>query len=158
MKIFSIEELNSTLKGLIVNHFSYPVTVKGEISNASKPINGHQYFKLSDESGFSKHSIKCMIWKGTSQQIVREYESQEVLVTGKVTMYEATGESQIQVTEIKEYGEGALKKAIEDTRIKLEKEGLFEHKKPLPKLSNATAFFMTSFFSSKSLPIGQFTS
>ena len=47
-------------------------------------------------------------------------------------MYEATGESQIQVTEIKEYGEGALKKAIEDTRIKLEKEGLFEHKKPLP--------------------------
>ncbi len=133
MKIFSIEELNGTLKGLIVNHFSYPITVKGEISNASKPINGHQYFKLSDESGFSKHSIKCMIWKGTSQQIVREYESQEVLVTGKVTMYEATGESQIQVTEIKEYGEGALKKAIEDTRIKLEKEGLFEHKKPLPR-------------------------
>jgi exodeoxyribonuclease VII large subunit len=133
MKIFSIEELNSTLKGLIVNHFSYPITVKGEISNASKPINGHQYFKLSDESGFSKHSIKCMIWKGTSQQIVREYESQEVLVTGKVTMYEATGESQIQVTEIKEYGEGALKKAIEDTRIKLEKEGLFQHKKLLPQ-------------------------
>ena len=133
MKIFSIEELNGTLKGLIVNHFSYPVTVKGEISNASKPINGHQYFKLSDESGFSKHSIKFMIWKGTSQEIVREYESQEVLVTGKVTMYEATGESQIQVTEIKEYGEGALKKAIEDTRIKLEKEGLFEHKKLLPR-------------------------
>ena len=133
MKIFSIEELNGTLKGLIVNHFSYPITVKGEISNASKPINGHQYFKLSDESGFSKHSIKCMIWKGTSQQIVREYESQEVLVTGKVTMYEATGESQIQVTQIKEYGEGALKKAIEDTRIKLEKEGLFKHKKLLPQ-------------------------
>ena len=133
MKIFSIEELNGTLKGLIVNHFSYPVTVKGEISNASKPINGHQYFKLSDESGFSKHSIKCMIWKGTSQQIVREYENQEVLVTGKVTMYEATGESQIQVTEIKEYGEGALKKSIEDIRVKLEKEGLFEHKKLLPR-------------------------
>ena len=136
MKIFSIEELNGTLKGLIVNHFSYPITVKGEISNASKPINGHQYFKLSDESGFRKHSIKCMIWKGTSQQIVREYESQEVLVTGKVTMYEATGESQIQVTEIKEYGEGALKKAIEDTRVKLEKEGLFQHKKLLPQYPN----------------------
>ena len=133
MKIFSIEELNGTLKGLIVNHFSYPVTVKGEISNASKPINGHQYFRLSDESGFNKHSIKCMIWKGTSQQIVREYESQEVLVTGKVTMYEATGESQIQVTEIKEYGEGALKKAIEDTRIKLEEEGMFKNKKILPR-------------------------
>ena len=133
MKIFSIEELNGTLKGLVISHFSFPITVKGEISNASKPINGHQYFKLSDESGFNKHSIKCMIWKGASQQIVREYENQEVLVTGKVTVYEATGESQIQVTEIKEYGEGALKKAIEDTRIKLEKEGLFENKKLLPK-------------------------
>ena len=133
MKIFSIEELNGTLKGLVINHFSFPITVKGEISNASKPINGHQYFKLSDESGFNKHSIKCMIWKGASQQIVREYENQEVLVTGKVTVYEATGESQIQVTEIKEYGEGALKKAIEDTRTKLEKEGLFENKKLLPK-------------------------
>ena len=133
MKIFSIEELNSMLKGLVTNHFNYPITVKGEISKASIPINGHQYFKLIDENGFSKHSIKCIIWKGTSQQIVKEYENQEVLVTGKVTVYDATGQCQIRVTEIKEYGEGALKKAIEDTRIKLEKEGLFENKKILPK-------------------------
>ena len=47
-------------------------------------------------------------------------------------MYKATANCQIQVNDISEYGEGALKKAIEKIRIKLEKEGLFNNKKDFP--------------------------
>ena len=73
-----------------------------------------------------------MIWKGRLEKRVKDYDSQEVLVTGSVTMYKATANCQIQISDITEYGEGALRKAMEETRLKLEKEGLFDNKKDFP--------------------------
>tara|TARA_B100001540_G_C15736414_1_gene610104 strand:- start:219 stop:1361 length:1143 start_codon:yes stop_codon:yes gene_type:complete len=61
-----------------------------------------------------------------------DYDTKEVLVTGNISMYKATAYCQIQINDITEYGEGALKKAIEKIRIKLEKEGLFKNKKEFP--------------------------
>ncbi len=132
MKIFTVEELNTSLKDYIVQQFTYPITVKGEISNVRMPQSGHQYFKLTDNDGFNKHSIDCVIWKGRLSKVAKDYDAKEVLITGNVTMYKATANCQIQVSDITEYGEGALKKAIEEIRIKLEKEGLFDRKKDFP--------------------------
>ena len=132
MKIFTVEELNTSLKDIVVQQFNYPITVKGEISNVRMPQSGHQYFKLTDNDGFNKHSIDCVIWKGRLEKRVKDYDSQEVLVTGNVTMYKATANCQIQISDITEYGEGALRKAMEETRLKLEKEGLFDNKKDFP--------------------------
>ncbi len=132
MKIFSIEELNTTLKNFIVQQFEYPITVKGEVSNVRMPQSGHQYFKLTDNDGFNKHSIDCVIWKGMMSAKAEDYDTKEVLVTGNISMYKATAYCQIQINDITEYGEGALKKAIEKIRIKLEKEGLFKNKKEFP--------------------------
>ena len=132
MKIFTVEELNTSLKDYIVQQFTYPITVKGEISNVRMPQSGHQYFKLTDNDGFNKHSIDCVIWKGRLSKVAKDYDTKEVLITGNVTMYKATANCQIQVSDITEYGEGALKKAIEEIRIKLEKEGLFNNKKNFP--------------------------
>ena len=132
MKIFTVEELNTSLKDLVVQQFNYPITVKGEISNVRMPQSGHQYFKLTDNDGFNKHSIDCVIWKGRLEKRVKDYDLQEVLVTGSVTMYKATANCQIQISDITEYGEGALRKAMEETRLKLEKEGLFDNKKDFP--------------------------
>ena len=132
MKIFTVEELNTSLKDIVVQQFNYPITVKGEISNVRMPQSGHQYFKLTDNNGFNKHSIDCVIWKGRLEKRAKDYESQEVLVTGSVTMYKATANCQIQISDITEYGEGALRKAMEETRLKLEKEGLFDNKKDFP--------------------------
>jgi len=129
MKIFTVEELNTSLKDIVVQQFNYPITIKGEISNVRMPQSGHQYFKLTDNDGFNKHSIDCVIWKGRLEKTAKEYDSQEVLITGNVTMYKATANCQIQVNDITEYGEGALRKAMEETRVKLEKEGLFDNKK-----------------------------
>ena len=132
MKIFTVEELNTSLKDIVVQQFNYPITIKGEISNVRMPQSGHQYFKLTDNDGFNKHSIDCVIWKGRLEKTAKEYDSQEVLITGNVTMYKATANCQIQVNDITEYGEGALRKAMEETRVKLEKEGLFDNKKEFP--------------------------
>ena len=132
MKIFSIEELNTNLKDFIVQQFEYPITVKGEVSNVRMPQSGHQYFKLTDNDGFNKHSIDCVIWKGRMSAKAEDYDTKEVLVTGNISMYKATAYCQIQINDIVEYGEGALKKAIEKIRIKLEKEGLFKNKKEFP--------------------------
>jgi Exonuclease VII, large subunit len=116
MKIFSIEELNTTLKNFIVQQFEYPITVKGEVSNVRMPQSGHQYFKLTDNDGFNKHSIDCVIWKGRMSAKAEDYDTKEVLVTGNISMYKATAYCQIQINDITEYGEGALKKAIEKIR------------------------------------------
>ncbi len=132
MKIFSVEELNTALKDFIVQQFDYPITVKGEISNVRMPQSGHQYFKLTDNNGFNKHSIDCVIWRGRVSKKAQDYDAKEVLVTGNITMYKATAYCQIQISDITEYGEGALKKTIERIRLKLEKEGLFRNKKEFP--------------------------
>jgi exodeoxyribonuclease VII large subunit len=132
MKIFTVEELNTSLKDIVVQQFNYPITIKGEISNVRMPQSGHQYFKLTDNDGFNKHSIDCVIWKGRLEKTAKDYDTQEVLITGNVTMYKATANCQIQVNDITEYGEGALRKAMEETRVKLEKEGLFDNKKEFP--------------------------
>ena len=132
MKIFTVEELNTSLKDYIVQQFVYPITIKGSVSNVRMPQSGHQYFKLTDDNGFNKHSIDCVIWRGKLAKLVKDYDMKEVLITGNVTMYKATANCQIQVSDISEYGEGALKKAIDEIRIKLQKEGLFENKKDFP--------------------------
>ena len=65
-------------------------------------------------------------------------DGMKVLVTGKVSVYEATGGYQIYVDSITEDGLGNLYIAFEQLKKKLEQEGLFreDHKKPIPKIPN----------------------
>jgi len=129
MKIFTVNEIQDILRNLILNEFQYPITVKGEVANIRVPTSGHQYFSLREDNA----SINCVLFNGQSKQNVRDFESQEVLITGNVDLYKGNGNCQIKVIELTEYGEGALKKAIEKTRKKLEKEGLFENNRQLPE-------------------------
>ena len=74
MKIFTVNEIHDILRGLILNEFQYPVTVKGEIANIRIPTSGHQYFSLREDNA----SINCVLFNGQSGQNVRDFESQEV--------------------------------------------------------------------------------
>lgn len=132
MKIFTVEEINSQIKAIILNEFYYPVTIKGEVANSKIAPSGHQYFTLRDGDNMSSNSIKCVLFNNQSNQIVKDFEHHEVLVTGNVDLYKAYGNCQIKVIEIEEYGEGALKQAFEKTKAKLDKEGLFLLKKDIP--------------------------
>src|SRR5690606_24579509 len=57
-----------------------------------------------------------------------------VLARGRLTLYEARGDYQLILDSLEEAGEGALRRAFEELKTKLEAEGLFDaaRKRPLP--------------------------
>ena len=109
------------------------VFLKGEISNFKPHTTGHFYFSIKDENSkinaimFSTHAKKLNFMPS---------EGMKVLVTGFVSVYEATGNYQIYVDDIIEDGIGNLYVAFEKLKAKLEKEGLFDnkYKKAIPKI------------------------
>ena len=108
------------------------VYLKGEISNYNPRRSGIQYFKLKDE-----HSIlSAVLFPSDARNIRFEPENgMSVLVTGRVSVYEAGGYYQIIVHSMQPDGLGALYLAYEQTKEALSKEGLFamDLKKPIPK-------------------------
>lgn len=109
------------------------VYLKGEISNFKAHTRGHYYFTLKDE-GSRINAI--MFASNTSKCKFMPTDGMKVMVTGRVTVYEATGGYQIYVNEMIEDGIGNLYIAYEQLKQKLELEGLFskEKKKKIPRM------------------------
>lgn len=128
----SVSDLTRRIRGQLESTFG-DVWVKGEISNFKKPHSGHAYFSLKDSSA----QIRSVIFKGTLSKFKFQLQDGlEILLHGKVAVYEPRGEYQIIGDAIEPVGVGALQLAFEQLKIKLGKEGLFnpQHKKPIPKL------------------------
>ena len=109
------------------------VYLKGEISNFKAHTRGHYYFTLKDEGS----RINAVIFSSSvSKMKFVPMDGMKVLVTGKVTVYEATGGYQIYVSDMLEDGVGNLYIAYEQLKKKLEMEGLFDdkHKKKIPRM------------------------
>ena len=111
------------------------IYLKGEISNFKAHTRGHFYFTLKDENT----RINAVMFSTYAKDVKFDIQDgMKVLVTGKVSVYEATGGYQIYVDSITEDGLGNLYVAFEQLKKKLDSEGLFreEHKKPIPKIPN----------------------
>ncbi len=111
------------------------VYLKGEISNFKAHTRGHFYFTIKDE--YTR--INAVMFSTYAKDVKFEIQDgMKVLVTGKVSVYEATGGYQIYVDSITEDGLGNLYIAFEQLKKKLEAEGLFreDHKKAIPKIPN----------------------
>lgn len=109
------------------------VYLKGEISNFKAHTRGHYYFTLKDE-GSRINAV--MFASSVSKMKFVPMDGMKVLVTGKVTVYEATGGYQIYVSDMLEDGVGNLYIAYEQLKKKLEMEGLFDdkYKKKIPRM------------------------
>jgi len=128
----SVSELTRRIRGHLENTFG-DVWVKGEISNFRKPVSGHAYFVLKDASA----QIRSVVFKGSLSKLkFNLQDGMEVLLHGKVAVYEPRGEYQIIGDTLEPVGIGALQLAFEQLKMKLAKEGLFDpkRKKPIPKL------------------------
>jgi len=128
----SVSELTRRIRGQLENTFG-DVWVKGEISNYRKPVSGHAYFVLKDASA----QIKSVVFRGSLSKLkFNLQDGMEVLLHGKIAVYEPRGEYQIIGDTLEPVGIGALQLAFEQLKMKLAKEGLFDpkHKKPIPKL------------------------
>ena len=109
------------------------VYLKGEISNFKAHSSGHFYFSLKDE-GSKINAI--MFRSSTSKVLFKPVDGMKVLVSGRISLYEAMGSYQIYVDDMQEDGVGNLYVAFEELKKKLSSEGLFDekYKKKIPKI------------------------
>jgi exodeoxyribonuclease VII large subunit len=107
--------------------------VEGEISNFRAPDSGHLYFTLKDGNA----QIRVVMFSSKARLLrFRPADGMQVIVRGRVTIYEDRGELQIAAEYLEPKGAGGLQVAFEQLKAKLEAEGLFaaERKKPIPAL------------------------
>ncbi len=135
--VLSIEELNLSIKQLLEGQFNL-VWVRGEISNFKAHTSGHFYFSLKD----SKSQISAVMFRGFGTRLkFKPIDGMEVIVRGRISVYEPRGNYQVLCEMMEPVGAGALQKAFEQLKEKLKSEGLFEasRKKPIPSLPKHVA-------------------
>ena len=113
---------------------SYPeLWIEGEITNLSSPASGHSYFSLADD----KAQVRCALFRQRKLRCaVGPRNGLKVLLRARVSLYEARGDFQLIVDYMEDAGEGALRRAIDELKRRLDAEGLFDaaRKRPLPAL------------------------
>ncbi len=133
IKYYSITALNRAIKNMFDSKPELnKVFIKGEISNFKHHSRGHLYFTLKDENS----RIAAVMFSSSASKMNFEPEDgMKVLVSGRVTVYEATGGYQIYVEQMDLDGIGNLYLEYEKLKKKLEQEGLFslEHKRSIPR-------------------------
>lgn len=133
-KYISVSQLTRYIKYKIDNDVNLnEVFLKGEISNFKAHSRGHFYFTLKDEGS----RINAIMFASQTKKIkFMPQDGMKVLVTGKISVFEANGGYQIYVNEMLEDGVGNLYIAYEQLKKKLESEGLFnkDHKKEIPHI------------------------
>jgi len=106
------------------------VAVEGEISNYVHHGSGHRYFTLKD----SECQLRCVMFKWMAQNLdFRPAEGMQALAVGNPTVYERSGQYQLNVVKLLPLGRGDLLARLEELKKKLAAEGVFENERPLPR-------------------------
>ena len=129
-EIISVSEINKRAKSILEEKFPF-IWIQGEVSNFFSAASGHWYFSLKDESS----EIRCAMFTNKNHHITFEPKDGDHLVlNGTLSIFEGRGQYQIIVEHIELAGEGALLKAFEELKKKLQLEGLFDDsiKRQLP--------------------------
>ena len=130
--VVSVEQLNVYIKQLLEGQVG-TVWVRGELSNFKAHTSGHFYFSLKD----SKSQVTAVMFRGHNAKLkFKPHDGLEVLVRGRITVYEPRGNYQLMCEVMEPVGAGALQKSFEQLKAKLKSEGLFEaeKKRPIPSL------------------------
>lgn len=131
-RTWKVRDLVASVRTHIEREYS-DAWVEGEISNFRAPESGHLYFTLKDGDS----QIRVVMFRSSARLLrFRPADGLQVVVRGRVTIYEERGELQISAEYIEPKGAGSLQLAFEQLKAKLEAEGLFapERKKPIPSL------------------------
>jgi len=131
-KILSVSDFTRNVKNVLESNFP-AVWVSGEISNLAMPRSGHWYFTLKDDQS----QVRCAMFRQSNQLLsFTPNEGMQILVKARVSLYEARGDFQLIVDSMEDAGVGALQRAYEQLKQKLQSQGLFDpqHKKQLPEI------------------------
>lgn len=139
-KPLSVNDLNHQIKGILEETF-LSVCVEGEVSNLTIHTSGHIYFTLKD----SQSSIKCVLFRGNAQYLdFRPQNGQKIIALGGISVYPPRGDYQILCKKLISNAMGDLFQAYEALKKKLETQGYFENKKPLPLFPKKIALLTSS--------------
>lgn len=134
--IYSVAQINKYIKNMFAQDFVLNhVSIKGEVSNCKYHSSGHIYFTLKDEGGV----LKCVMFRqdrgGLSFSMK---EGDKVIVSGRMDVYERSGEYQLYAKEIELDGAGNLFLKFEALKRELAEMGMFapEYKQPIPKYAS----------------------
>ncbi len=133
----TVSQLNRLAKQTLEDVFPQ-VRVVGELSNFSRPGSGHWYFNLKDD----RAQIRCAMFKNRNFAVKFQPDAgQQVMVSGRISLYEARGDYQLIVDAMQPAGDGLLAMRFEQLKRELQAAGLFdaERKKPLPAQINHLA-------------------
>lgn len=130
--VFTVSELNRTVRDLLEGGLG-AVWIEGELSNIARPASGHLYFSLKDRDA----QVRCAMFRGRNRLMdFRPDTGMQVRARARVSLYEARGDYQLIVEQMEPAGAGALARAFEELKKRLDAEGLFaqERKRALPGL------------------------
>jgi len=126
-----VSALNAAAKDALENAFP-PLWVSGEVSNFTRHRNGHWYFTLKDATA----SIDCVVWSRDQVRFpAAPDEGMQVVAQGTLSMWAARAKVQFAIKAMEAEGEGLWRKALEQTRAALERDGLLalDRKRPIPR-------------------------
>lgn len=129
-EILSVSALNRAARQSLEAGFPL-VWVEGELSNVARPRSGHVYFTLKDDQA----QVRCALFRQRAQWVAVDLDGgQLVRVLARVSLYEPRGDFQLLVEVVEAAGDGALARAFEALKQRLDGEGLFarEAKAALP--------------------------
>jgi exodeoxyribonuclease VII large subunit len=141
-RVWKVRDLVAAVRTHIEREYS-DAWVEGEISNFRSPESGHLYFTLKDGNA----QIRVVMFRSSARLLrFRPADGLQVIVRGRITIYEDRGELQISAEYVEPKGAGSLQLAFEQLKAKLEAEGLFaaENKKPIPSLPSHIAIITSA--------------
>ena len=136
-QVLSVSQLNRQARMTIEQRFNQ-IWVSGELSSFARPGSGHWYFTLKD----SDAQVRCAMFANANRRArMQPANGQQVLLRGRVSLYEGRGEFQIIVEHMEPAGEGALRAAFDALKRQLNAEGLFDaaRKQAIPDLPEHVA-------------------
>lgn len=131
-EIYTVSRLNREARAVLEGNFPL-LWVEGELSNLARPRSGHIYFSLKDEFA----QVRCAMFRMRAGNLrFTPQDGMQVTARVRVGLYEPRGDYQLQVEHMEEAGDGALRRAFDVLKQRLDAEGLFDatRKRPLPSL------------------------
>ena len=132
MAVYSVSEVSRYLTEILrEDPVLQNVWVRGEVGNLTRSAAGHSYFSLRDAGA----TLRCVMFRGGGVGADLIEEGSAVIAHGRVALYEPRGDLQLIADVVQPEGVGELQLKLEELKVRLEKEGLFEEsrKRPLPR-------------------------
>ena len=135
-RVWKVGEL---IRQINLDLFRYnDIAVEGEVSNFTRSSAGHLYFSIKD----GRAQMRVVFFDSNARFLKFRIENGlQLIVRGRLTIYEQKGEFQLSAVAAEPAGLGALQLAFEQLKKRLSDEGLFDaaRKKPIPMLPQRIA-------------------